>query len=152
MADVFKYIKQYCKSNNISKYALKSRVLTKDDFANAQSFAPGIAFFYRLSCSGIIENVANIGESFVEASTLNDFFDFSKIAEIKDYGTIQQATSDFIFSSDNMLWLKLHEGDNALFHTVHNIQLFYMYLSPIGEHSDERTIDVEITQQKNIIE
>lgn len=152
MADIFNYIKQYCKANGITNYAYKSRVLTKDDFANAQSFAPGTAFFYRLSCSGVIENVANIGESFVEASTLNDFFDFSKIAEIKDFGTIQQATSDFIFTSANMLWLNLHEGENALFNTIYNIQLFYIYLSPLDGVTDEKSIDVEITQQKNIIE
>lgn len=150
MADIFNYIKQYCKANGITNYALKSRVLTKDDFANAQSFAPGIAFFYRLSCSGVIENVANIGESFVEASTLNDFFDFSKIAEIKDFGAIQQATSDFIFTSENMLWLNLHEGDNALFNTIYNIQLFYIFLSPLdGVVENKKSIDVEIYQQQN---
>ena len=146
--NVFDYIKRYCKANGIKNYALKSRVLTKDDMATPQTFAPGIAFFYRLSCCGIIENVANLGETFLDVSTLTDFYDFSKIAEIKDFGTIQQATSDFIFSSDNMLYLKFHEGDNALFNSINSIQLFYMYLSKLEDSDSKQSIEVEIEQQQ----
>lgn len=148
-ANIFDYIKSYCKSNGIGDgYALKSRVLTKDHLVTPLSFAPGIAFFYRLSCSGIIENVSNIGESFLEVSTLTDFFDYSKIAEIKDFGAIQQASSDFIFVCDNMMYPKLHEGDNALFKNIFNIQLFYMFLSTAkGTGSNQQEIEIEINQQ-----
>lgn len=149
-ANVFDYIKCYCKANGIGdNYAVKSRVLTKDHLVNPISFAPGIAFFYRLSCSGIIESVANIGESFLEVSTLTDFFDYSKIAEIKDFGAIQQAASDFIFVCDNMMYPKLHEGENALFNTITNIQLFYMFLSPTEDTTNKKqSIEVDINQFK----
>ena len=144
--NIFDYIKQYCEAHGIAKYEAKSRVLTKDDFAKSQSFAPGIAFFYKLSACGEIENVSNIGLSFLELTTPTEFFDFSKIAELHDCGTIQRATSEFIFVSDNMLFLNLHEGDGALFKNIANIQLFYMYVTPL-ESGQQQQIQIDVNQQ-----
>lgn len=147
MANIFDYISQYCKAHDIPNYDAKSRVLTKDDFAKSHTFAPGIAFFYRLACCGQIENVNNIGLSFLECTTPTEFFDFSKIAELHDCGTIQKATSDFIFVSDNMLFLNLHEGDDALFKTISNIQLHYMYIMPLSGNGSTNQIQIDINQQ-----
>lgn len=147
MNNIFDYIKQYCESHSIGRWEAKSRVLTKDDFAKSHSFAPGIAFFYRLSACGQIENVNNIGLSFLECTTPTEFFDFSKIAELHDCGTIQKATSDFIFVSDNMLFLNLHEGDGALFSSIANIQLYYMYVTELQGGAQRQQIEIDVNQQ-----
>ena len=147
MNNIFDYIKQYCESHGVGRWEAKSRVLTKDDFAKSHSFAPGIAFFYRLSACGQIENVNNIGLSFLECTTPTEFFDFSKIAELHDCGTIQKATSDFIFVSDNMLFLNLHEGDGALFSSIANIQLYYMYVTELQGGRQRQQIEIDVNQQ-----
>lgn len=143
--NVYDYINNYCKVNGIGNFEIKSRVLTKEDFAKKLTFAPGIAFFYRLSACGVIESVNNLTESFLTASTQTDFFDFGKIAEIHDNGSIQSAKSDFIFMCDNMLDLKLHEGENALFSQIYNIQLFYMYVYSIPDNSvKNKPIEIKV--------
>lgn len=147
MANIFDYIKNYCKANGIINYATKSRVLTKEDFAKPQSFAPGIAFFYRLSVCGVVESVSNLTETFLTASTPTDFFDFGKIAEIHDNGTIQSAKSDFIFVCDNTLSLNLKEGENALFSQIYNAQLFYIYVSQLETGKQQQSIEIEIERE-----
>lgn len=147
MLNVYDYIKRYCKVNGIENFGTKSRVLTKEDFAKPLSFAPGVAFFYRLSACGVIESVNNLTESFLTASTPTEFFDFAKIAEIHDSGTIQHAKSDFIFVCDNILKLNLKEGANALFSQIYNIQLFYLYVTSMPPQTDgknRQSVEIEI--------
>ena len=60
--EVFEYIKQYCANRGITRYDVRSKVLTKKDFALPHTFAPGIAFFYRFCATGTINNIADITE------------------------------------------------------------------------------------------
>lgn len=129
MMDVFDYIRNYCAVRGITKYDCRSKVLIKDDFNATQSFAPGIAFFYRLNVTGTIDNVAAIGSRLLEVTSGSDYYDFSKIINIRDFDTIQQANADFIFTADNMLTLDLKEGVNALFSQIYTAQLFYIYVT-----------------------
>lgn len=126
------YIAQYAKAHNIRFYNLKSKVLTKEDFVNTLTFAPEIAFFYRLKATGIINNINNISEAFVSAGTNSEYYDFGKLVTIKDYNSVQVAESDFIFVSDNMLKLQLHEGSNALFNQILTLQLQYFVLTKLS--------------------
>lgn len=128
---IIDFIKQYAKAHNISFYSLKSKVLTKDDFLNTLTFAPEIAFFYKIRATGIINNINNISDSFINASTNSEFYDFGKLVTIKDYNSVQVAESDFIFVSDNMLNLQLHEGTNALFSQIATLQMQYFILTPL---------------------
>lgn len=127
--EVFEYIKQYCANRGITRYDVRSKVLTKKDFALPHTFAPGIAFFYRFCATGTINNIADITERVLDISTSNEFFDMSQIVNIKDFMTVQQANADFIFVSENMLKTDLKEGANALFNTIYSAQLFYYYVT-----------------------
>lgn len=129
MMDVFDYIRNYCAVRGITKYDFRSKVLTKDDFNATRTFAPGIAFFYRLSITGTIDNIADINNRVLEVSTGSDFYDFSKIVNVKDFDTVQQANADFVFAADNMLTTVLKEGVNALFSQIFTAQLFYIYVT-----------------------
>lgn len=145
--NLFEYIKNYSKVHGIKNYSLKSKVLTKADFANTHSFAPGIAFFYRLSVCGEIDDVNNINSKFLTINTPTEFFDMSKIVDIVDNVTLQHAESNFIFVSDNMLTLELSEGANCLFSKIFNAKLFYMYLTVLPESDEpEHAINVHVKQ------
>ena len=128
---IIDFIKQYAKAHDIQYYNLKSKVLTKEDFQTKMTFAPEIAFFYKLRATGNINNISNISEAFVSAATNSEYYDFGKLVTIKDYNTIQVAESDFIFFSDNMLKLNLHEGTNALFNEIYTLQLQYFVLTKL---------------------
>lgn len=128
---IIDFIAQYAKAHNIRYYNLKSKVLTKEDFVNTMTFAPEIAFFYSLKATGQINNINNISESFVSASTQSEFYDYAKLVTIKDYNSVQVAESNFIFVSDNMLKLNLVEGANALFNQIFTLQLQYFVLTKL---------------------
>ena len=147
MPPIFEYIENYCKVHGIKSKSVKSKVLTKKDFATPLTFAPGIAFFYRLSIDGEIDNVENINNAFLTINTPTEFYNFAEIADIVDNVTIQHAQSDFIFVCDNMLTINLSEGANALFSKVYNAKLFYMYVTPLPDtDGNARNINVDITQ------
>jgi hypothetical protein len=142
--NVFDFINNYAKAHNIKNYAIKSRVLTKDDFSQKFSFAPGIAFFYKEIASGIIQNIANLTESFFTVSTPTEFFDFTKIAKIEDNGSIQHAESDFIFVADNTMTINCVEGANALFSQIYSAQLYYFYLTVLPESDDSSKVNIDL--------
>lgn len=127
--DVLGYIRQYCENRGIIRYDVKAKVLTKEDFARSHTFAPGVAFFYRFVATGTIDNIADINNRVLDVTSGNEFYDYSKIVNIKDFDTVQQATADFIFNADNMLQLDLKEGANALFSTIYTAQFFYYYVT-----------------------
>lgn len=138
MFNLFDYIKQYCKNRNIENYDIKSRVLTLKDFAFKQTFAPGIAFFYNMKVNGVIQNVANLQYPFCIIQTPTEIFNFSDIATVKDYGTLQTAESDFVFVADNMLNVDLQTGSNALFANIYSAQLMYLYATPLPYFKGEK--------------
>lgn len=144
--NVFDFIKNYCETHNIKNYALRSCVLTKEDFSKNQSFAPGIAFFYKEAVSGLITNVNQLSEPFLTVQTTSEFWDFSKICKIVDNGTIQHAESDFIFICDNTMNITCIEGSTALFDTIYNAQLFYYYLTVLPSSYNEQQIKVDINK------
>lgn len=147
MPPIFEYIENYCKIHGIINKSVKSKVLTKKDFAKTQTFAPGIAFFYKLSIDGEIDNVDNINNAFLTINTPTEFYNFAEIADIVDNVTLQHAQSDFIFVCDNMLEINLSEGANALFSKIYNAKLFYMYVLPLpGNGVNSQNVKVDITQ------
>lgn len=150
MFNLIDYIKQYCANRNIKNYDLKSRVITLKDFSKNQTFAPGIAFFYKMQVTGEITNIANIQNPFFVIKTQTDAFEFEEIAKIKDYGTIQAAESDFVFVAENMLKIFLKTGANALFNQIYSAQLFYLYATPLpynaGGGNKEKVFQVNVKQ------
>ena len=150
MFNLIDYIKQYCANRNIKNYDLKSRVIKLKDFSKNQTFAPGVAFFYKMQVTGEITNIANIQNPFLVIKTQTDAFKLEEIAKIKDYGTIQAAESDFVFVAENMLKIDLKIGANALFNQVYSAQLFYLYATPqpfnVGSGSNEKVFQVNVKQ------
>lgn len=150
MFNLIDYIKQYCANRNIKNYDLKSRVITLKDFSKNQTFAPGVAFFYKMQVTGEITNIANIQNPFLVIRTQTDAFEFEEIAKIKDYGTIQAAESDFVFVAENMLKIDLKTGANALFNQIYSAQLFYLYATPLpynaGGGNKEKVFQVNVKQ------
>lgn len=145
MPPIFEYIANYCKVHGIKNYSVKSKVLVKKHFANPLTFAPGIAFFYRLSIDGEIENIENINNAFLTINTPTEFFNFADIADITDNVTLQHAQSDFIFVCDNMLRINLSEGNDALFSKIYNAKLFYYYVTPLPDaDGNTQNINVDI--------
>lgn len=139
MLNVFDYIENYCKIHGIKAKSFKSSVLTKDKLSEPLTFAPGIAFFYKLRVTGEIQNIANFGKPFLTVDTQSDFWDFSKIGNVYDDGAIQHVESDFPFIADNMMTVKLVEGAAALFQRIDSVQMFYIYVSilPYDAESDK---------------
>lgn len=125
------YIKNYAEAHGIKKYTLKSRVLTKNDFADIQAFAPGVAFFYKLQVTGDIVSTDDLQKNLLTATSNVDFFDFAKIARVRDFSTLQTAEADFVFECADQLKLELSEGgENSVFSKIHSAQLFYLYFLP----------------------
>lgn len=141
--NVCDFIANYCNTHNINNYALRSKVITLDEFAKHHSFAPSIAFFYKLEATGEIQNVTQFGNNFITVTTNTDFFDFAKIAKISDDGTIQHASSDFIFVADTMLKIDIKQGSNALFNKIYNAQLFYMCLTILSPTQKKNQIQID---------
>lgn len=152
MVNVLDYIDRYCKERKFGDYVIKSNVITKPDFGIVHRFAPSIAFFYRVEIDGIIQNVSNLERNLLNVSTATDHWDFSRICTISDNGTIQHATSDFIFVADNMMNIELLEGDNAVFQTVYGARMFYISVFPetAEKHvNDKQQIQVDIKENQN---
>lgn len=152
MVNVLDYIDRYCKERKFGDYVIKSNVITKPDFGIVHRFAPSIAFFYRVEIDGIIQNVTNLERNLLNVSTATDHWDFSRICTINDNGTIQHATSDFIFVADNMMNIELLEGDNAVFQTVYGARMFYISVFPetAEKHvNDKQQIQVDIKENQN---
>lgn len=153
MVNVLDYIDRYCKERKFGDYVIKSNVITKPDFGIIHRFAPSIAFFYRVEIDGIIQNVANLERNLLNVATATDHWDFSRICTITDNGTIQHATSDFIFVADNMMNIELLEGDNAVFQTVYGARMFYISVFPETAEkrvNDKQQIQVDINENQNI--
>ena len=151
MVNVLDYIDRYCKERKFGDYVIKSNVITKPDFGIVHRFAPSIAFFYRVEIDGIIQNVSNLERNLLNVSTATDHWDFSRICTISDNGTIQHATSDFIFVADNMMNIELLEGDNAVFQTVYGARMFYISVFPetAEKHvNDKQQIQVDIKENQ----
>lgn len=152
--NVFDYIENYCKVHNIKYKSFKSKVLTKDDLASDQTFAPGVAFFYRQRVVGEITDITNLGKPLFIVNTPTDFIDFSKVVSVFDDGALQRAESDFLFVADSTMRVQLSEGANALFNSVNTVQLFYIYVSilpePESEKSNEnkRIYDITVNRTK----
>lgn len=125
--NIFDYIQKYAEAHGIADYSVKSRIITLDQFATVQHFAPGVAFFHKLIITGDINDVKDLKNKLLTADTVSDFYDFAKIATVSDMGTLQKAESDFIFDCDNMLTLDLHQGEGAVFQEIYSAQLQYIY-------------------------
>lgn len=141
MLNVFDYIENYCKIHGIKAKSFKSSVLTKDKLSEPLTFAPGIAFFYKLRVTGEIQNIANFGKPFLTVDTQTDFWDFSKIGNVYDDGAIQHVESDFPFIADNMMTVKLVEGADALFQRIASVQMFYIYVSILPYDAESNAAD-----------
>lgn len=148
MINIFDYIKNYCDSRNITNYSYKSNVITLDEFAKSFSFAPAIAFFYKMQAVGEINDINDFGKPFLQIQTPTDFFDFSKICSFEDCGTIQKAFSDFIFVADNTMNINLSVGSDSLFNSLKTAQLFYISVAELPEYAKRTTTQ---TKGKNII-
>lgn len=148
--NVFDYIKAYCKIRNIQNYSVKSKVLTLDDMNKNFTFAPGVAFFYRFTCTGEILNSSDFGKPFLRVNTPSDFYDFAKICCFEDSGTLQKAYADFIFSVENTMSLTLESGANALFQSIKTAQLYYIYLNilPASELRQQARKEKESAQSQ----
>lgn len=148
MLNIFDYIENYCRVHNIEAKSFKSSVLTKDKLSEKLTFAPGIAFFYKLRITGEIQNIANFGKPFMTVDTQTDYWDFSKIGNVYDDGSIQHVESDFPFIADNMMTVNLEEGANALFQRIDSVQMFYIYVSILPYEADNannaRVYDITI--------
>lgn len=138
--NVFDYISNYCASKGIAKYEFKSKVITKEIFTNNFTFAPGIAFFYRLVASGQILNLADFNKPFLVVKTPQDYFDFAKICSYADNGNIQRAEADFIFAVNTTMKIEFSEGVNALFNQLQSAQLFYIYVMPVKDATKTDTV------------
>lgn len=150
MLNIFDYIKNYCEVHNIKAKSLKSCVLTKDDITRPQTFAPGVAFFYKIRVTGEIQNIANLANGFLTVTTPTDFYDFAKIANVYDDGAIQHIESDFPFIADGTMTVTLDEGATALFQRIDTVQMFYIYLSILPTEEDNaRVYDIRINRQKH---
>ena len=90
MLNIFDYIENYCRVHNIKAKSFKSSVLTKDKLSEKLTFAPGIAFFYKLRVTGEIQNIANFGKPFMTVDTQTDYWDFSKLGNVYDDGALQK--------------------------------------------------------------
>lgn len=141
MLNIFDYIENYCKIHGIKAKSFKSSVLTKDKLSEKQTFAPGIAFFYKIRVTGEIQNIANMGRPFLTVDTQTDFWDFAKIGNVYDDGVIQHVESDFPFIADNMMTVNLEEGANALFQRIDSVQMFYIYVSILPYDAESTTAD-----------
>lgn len=150
MLNVFDYIENYCKVHNITAKSFKSCVLTKDNVNDALTFAPGIAFFYRIRAVGEIHNIANINKPFMLVQTPTDVWDFAKIGSIYDDGEVQRVESDFIFSADNTMKVTLNEGENSLFDSINTLQMFYIYVSILPDDTkakdNSKVYDIRINR------
>lgn len=148
MLNIFDYIENYCRVHNINAKSFKSSVLTKDKLSEKLTFAPGIAFFYKLRVTGEIQNIANFGKPFMTVDTQTDYWDFSKIGNVYDDGAIQHVESDFPFIADNMMTVNLEEGANALFQRIDSVQMFFIYVSILPYEADNannaRVYDITI--------
>jgi len=142
--NVFDYIENWCKNRGYNNYYFKNKVITKEMFSNNFTFAPGIAFFYRVVACGQILNLSDFSNHFLTVQTPQDYFDFSKICTFADYGTMQRATADFIFPCTNTMKIQYSEGAGALFNTVQTAQLFYMYVIPVKDKKSDNNNSLEI--------
>lgn len=137
MLSVFDYITNYCAIHGIKRYSLKSAVITLSDFSQQQTFAPGVAFFYKVLVSGEIQNIANMSLPSLTIKTPTDYWDFSRIGIVRDDGVLQRLDSDFVFTADGIMNIDLQSGANALFSQIFSAQLFYIYLSILPEDKSE---------------
>lgn len=150
MLNVFDYIENYCKVHGITAKSFKSNVLTKNDIDADLTFAPGIAFFYRVRAVGEIHNIANLDKPFMIVDTPTDLWDFAKIASIADDGALQRAESDFIFVADNTMRIHLSEGADCLFDKINTLQMFYIYVSILPDDAkaqdNSKVYDIRINR------
>lgn len=150
MSNVFDYIENYCKVHNIKNKSFKSCVLTKDKLSERQTFAPGIAFFYRTRVTGVIQDISDLDKDFMIVQTPSDIWDFAKIGDVHDDGVLQRVESDFIFIADNTMTVNLQEGLNCLFSQINTVQMFYIYVSILPDAPDAqdnaRIYDVQINR------
>lgn len=151
MVNVFDYIENYCKVHGITAKSFKSCVLTKDKLSARQTFAPGIAFFYRTRVTGTINNIADLDKDCLIVQTPTDIWDFAKIGDVHDDGVLQRVESDFIFIADNTMTINLSEGANCLFSQINTVQMFYIYVSILPdetatENDNKRVYDIQINR------
>lgn len=150
MLNVFDYIENYCKVHGITAKSFKSCVLTKDKLSDRQTFAPGIAFFYRTRVTGTIDNIADLDKDFLIVQTPTDIWDFAKIGDVHDDGALQRVESDFIFIADNTMTIDLKEGVNCLFSNIKTVQMFYIYVSILPDSTtaqdNARVYDIQINR------
>lgn len=137
--NVFDYIQAYADAHGISDYSVKSKILTLDDFATVQTFAPGVAFVHKIAVTGEINTVDDLNKQFLTAATNSDYYDFGKIGVISDFGSMQKNESDFVFDCDNRLTLDLKSGANAMFAKIFSAQLHYIYMLPTRKSTQTTT-------------
>lgn len=144
--NVFEYIKQYATIHNIKNYFLKSKFLQKDHAGHNIQMSGGVAFFYKVFAEGDIANVADLQKKFLQVETPTDFWDLSPVVEVKDFGTLQKVSTDFIFVADNTIKFNLFENTaNSMFNQIYNFCAQYIYLLPIKEGSNSNYAENSIT-------
>lgn len=152
MLNIIDYIKNYCEVHNIENYAIRNNVLTIDDINKDFTFSPNLAFFYKFSATGIIENVTDLQKEFFRIETPTDNFDFAKLINVKDFNSVQTVESDFVFTVNNTMKLNYNLTNN-IFKNLYNFQLYYITVSKHVSKQDSnckcrnREVEVKI---KNI--
>ena len=150
MINVIDYIENYCKVHKIRTKSFKSCVLTKDKLSDVQTFAPGIAFFYKTRVVGVIQDIADLDKDFMIVQTPTDIWDFAQIGEVHDDGAVQRVESDFIYTADNTMTVDLKEGANCLFSQVNTVQMFYIYVSILPDEptaqDNARVYDIQVNR------
>lgn len=150
MLNIIDYIKNYCEVHNIENYAIRNNVLTIDDINKDFTFSPNIAFFYKFSATGLIENVTDLQKEFFRIETPTDIFDFAKLINVKDFNSVQTVESDFVFTVNNTMKLN-YNFTNNIFKNLYTFQLYYITVSKHVSKQDSncrnREVEVKI---KNI--
>lgn len=131
--DLLAYIKKWAENRYIERYELKDKVLTINDVNKNVKLANGTAFIYEIYAAGQITSVENLNGEFIVAETATEYYNLKNMVEIKDFGTFQAAKVNFIFSTENSVKFTLLAGvSNALFQTITNLHIKYMYLTKLA--------------------
>lgn len=153
MLNVFDYIRNYCEVHKYNNVSYKSCVLTKDGWQTEMSFAPGVAFFFKVRAAGEIHDIADLSKPFLTVETPTDIWDFAHIGNVHDDGAVQRFESDFVFVCDGMMKNTLSEGASALFARIDTLQMFYIYVSILPDDAatadgNKRVYDIQINRKQ----
>lgn len=153
--NIFDYIEEYAKNQGYGeKYILKNKFFSKADMNQQQQMSGGVAFFYKIDILGEIADISNVADTYgsITFDSPTDFYNLGNILTIKDYGSLQLATTDFIFTADNLCTFNLREGANCLFSKIYKTAVHYMYLTPSAlyntndrrPYAEDKTLDLKL--------